>query len=134
MFVRNAFKTGCPVPFARDYTYLRQFVSDHQSALANAAGLLAGRKGVRLVDLIVEELQSHVQPSSRTKRSLNELLSILSLENVHDEMSDESGFFAMLDPADPIVSEICLLTDGLRDVLQAVMAAETGPNQDLILS
>jgi len=134
MFVRDAFTTRNPVPLDHSFTDLRQFIGDYQPALANAASLLAGRKGLRLVDLIVDGLQHRLAPSPRTMHALNELLSILSLGSVHDEMSDESGFFAMLDPADPIVSEICLLTDGLRDVLQAVPAGGTELDQDLIVS
>ncbi len=132
MFVRDEFKNGIPVPLSDSHIGLRRFVEENVDALASAAGLLAGRKGRRIVDLVVEGLQNCSQPSARTMRALNELLSILSLENVHDEMSDECGFFAALDPSDPIVTEICLLTDGLRTVLKASLSQHTSKNHDLI--
>lgn len=134
MFVRDEFKNGIPVTLSDSHIGLRRFVERNIDALANAAGLLAGRKGRRVVDLVVEGLQNSLHPSARTMRALDELLSILSLENVHDEMSDTCGFFAALDPSDLIVAEICLLTDGLRDVLQAARAGGSQLDQDLIVS
>lgn len=49
---------------------------------------------------------------------LAELLSLLMLENVHDPERPEAGFFALIDPADPAIEEICLLTDGFRNALE----------------
>lgn len=55
--------------------------------------------------------------TSRIERLLIELLDILSLQNVHNEGTEEAASFAAIDPAELIVMELCLLTDGLRHAL-----------------
>ncbi|ABG33490.1 hypothetical protein [Roseobacter denitrificans] len=47
-----------------------------------------------------------------------QLLEILSLEHVHDTSRPDASYFAAIDPADPTVEEICLVTDRLRCALQ----------------
>ena len=96
---------------------LRRFLQEQMEPLSNSALALAGRKGGRIVDDIRKEILQPGPLSRRTQQKLAELLAILSLENVHDETFDEAACFAMIDPADPIVEEICLLTDGLRAAL-----------------
>lgn len=61
------------------------------------------------------------------KKDVNDLLAILTLEHVHDCDRDESGYFAEIDPADPIVEDICLLADGLRDVMRRMNIVGTDP-------
>ncbi len=99
-------------------TSLREFVCAHQEALFNAASLLAGRRGGRLVIDIADELARNNPISTRCRRRMHDLLDILALENVHEPDRDESGFFAQLDPASPIVEELCLLTDQYREAIQ----------------
>jgi hypothetical protein len=48
------------------------------------------------------------------------LLEILSLERVQDSESEECARFAAINPCDPVVEEICALTDGLREALERV--------------
>ncbi len=106
-------------------TSLREFVCAHQEALFNAASLLAGRRGGRLVIEVADELaRNNPAISTRCRRRMNDLLDILALENVHDPDRDESGFFAQLDPASPIVEELCLLTDQYREAVQQADTAQ----------
>lgn len=100
-------------PFATVVAYLEE----HREALQHAAELLAGRRGAALVARIAEDLSDAPSLSRRCRRDLKDILDILALENVDDPDREEAGCFAALDPASPIVEEICLLTDGLRDVL-----------------
>jgi hypothetical protein len=59
-----------------------------------------------------------------TCKALRDLLGILTLEHVHDDTRIEAMLFAEIDPADPVVEDICLLTDGLRDVLEPMLAEQ----------
>ena len=134
MFVRDGFKNSTPVLPSEHFIGLRRFIDDNVDALTNAASLLAGAKGRRIITIIVEGLQNSAQPSGRTMRALRDLLSILSLENVHDEMNDECGFFAAIDPCDPAVADICLLTDGLRTAMQEALAQKSAGKHHLVMT
>lgn len=95
----------------------RLFVEEHQDALAQAAERLAGRRGALLVADLVDRLGSETHLSRATHAGLHQLLDVLSLERVHDPDREESVLFADVEPTDPVVEEICLLTDQLRDAL-----------------
>ena len=99
------------------FTDVRAFVQEHCEALQHAAELLAGRRGSALANRIAEDLSDASTLSRRCRRDLKDLLGILALENVDDPDREESARFAAIDPASPVVEEICLLTEGLRDVL-----------------
>ncbi|MDT0683409.1 hypothetical protein RM543_11990 [Roseicyclus sp. F158] len=96
---------------------LRDFVVSHREGLLHAAGLLGGKRGTGLVLEILEELSSARPVSRRTRTRVIALIELLSLERVHELGSEECFYFAAIDPCDPVVEEICLLTDGLRDAL-----------------
>ena len=55
----------------------------------------------------------------RLRRDLDSLLDLLMLQNVHDETRIEVALFAAIDPASPIVEDLCLLADGLRGAIEA---------------
>lgn len=104
---------------------LRVFVVAHLDGLRNAAGLLAGSRGVRLVETIYDRLRNDTSRIARkTWHAIRDLLGILTLEHVHDETRPEASFFANIDPMDPVVEEVCLLTDGLRAALEQALANE----------
>ncbi|WP_334061618.1 hypothetical protein [Limimaricola cinnabarinus] len=93
------------------------FVSRNYEGLWHAARLLGGYESARLVDRCAELLAQDQCVSQRTRVMLDQILATLSLEHVHDENLPYMGFFAVIDPCDPAVEEICLLTDGLRQAL-----------------
>ena len=97
---------------------IEKLFDEKGDAMAAAAALLAGSKGAKLISQIRDDLDRGTSGSHTTRRALHELLEILALENVHIEGSPEAGCFAAIDPADPAVEEICLLTDELRDALE----------------
>ena len=99
---------------------IHRFISAHRDALRNAARLLGGYNAIHLVDGIVDALDREHQPSRRTTDLLHDLEDLLALENVGDPDRVESGYFAMIDPSDPAVEEICLLTDQFREALHAL--------------
>ena len=98
---------------------LRAFFSGHDEALGHAAVLLAGRRGVRLVNDIRDALDQPGRITRRVQRLLLELRRILFLDHAHDDNWDDTGSIAMMGPDDPIVPEICLLADGLDEALHA---------------
>ncbi|MEE4210707.1 MAG: hypothetical protein V2I43_15755 [Parvularcula sp.] len=102
---------------------LRAFVHENLDALLNAAALLGGRPGLRLAQAVSDGLRDVGAPSRRTMEALDDLLDLLMLEHVHDTDRIEAGRFVLIDPASPIVEEICLLADGLDDALDAYRAA-----------
>jgi hypothetical protein len=105
-----------------DPSVLRQFFEEYQDGLAAAAELLAGSRGRRVVNTIMEGLEVDGALAPVTWKALRDLLGILTLENVHDEDREEAALFAAIDPADPTVEEICLLSDGLRQSLEAMIS------------
>ncbi|MCB1357219.1 MAG: hypothetical protein KDK53_12215 [Maritimibacter sp.] len=104
---------------------LRDFVGDHREALFNAAGLLAGARGCRLVAAIADDLAHGGEITRSCKRRLDALQDVLELKHVHDLDHDEGAFFAAFDPGSAVVEDICALTDGYRDVLKAAHADDT---------
>ena len=106
---------------SRDATLsaLHVFVQDHQDALINAASLLSGNKGRKVIANLAAALEHAARRGPAAEKAAWELLGILSLERVHEVDSVEAERFACIDPADPRVEEICLLTDQLREALEA---------------
>ncbi|MGX9855371.1 hypothetical protein ACR03S_08040 [Limimaricola variabilis] len=110
---------------------LVRFINARRTALRDAARLLAGARGSRLVDDIADSLSFGVVPSRAMWSKLRDLLGILTLEHVHDDTREEAACFAMIDPCDPVVERISLLSDQLRSVLKDVTATPKVPAQAL---
>ena len=106
------------VNYATPQSSLHQLLGSAPEAFAHAARLLAGKKGKQLVDDIVEALARNTRPDRRTLRNLVQLHRILSLDAIDDHSSEAEMLFMALDPADPIVEEICLLSDTLLHALR----------------
>ena len=56
-------------------------------------------------------------PSQQTLRRLNRLENLLFLQNVDNPDIIEAWLFASIAPDEPIVEDICVLADGLREAL-----------------
>lgn len=93
------------------------FVEKHQTALWLAARLLGGYEASRLVDRCAELLETERALNRRLQVMLEQLVALLTLEHVHNPERPQMGFFAVIDPADPAIAEICLLADGLQHAL-----------------
>ena len=126
MFVPKVIKAQPTTALAGnpDLTDLRRFVNSYRRALTNAAALLAGARGARSVKTLATGLNESAEPSRRTWAALRDLLGIFTLEHVHDPDREECALFAALDPTDHRVEEICLLTDGLRNVLEQTLSEQ----------
>jgi hypothetical protein len=103
-----------------DCSAIHTFFVDHRDALRHAASLLGGHDAEKLVDEITEVLNRAQEPSRRAVELLYKLEDLLALEHVSDPDRVETGFFASIDLLDPVVEEICLLTDDLRSAMSAL--------------
>lgn len=92
---------------------------DKHSELWHAARLLGGYDASRIVDKCAARLETLSYVDDQVMIMLDQILSTLSLEEVDDPEKPFMGFFAVIDPCDPVVEEICLMTDMLRDAISA---------------
>lgn len=98
------------------------FLSTHRTGLENAAALLGGPIAARRVCGLIDALSVPKPAMTRwISRELVALHRLLSLEDVANFDRPEAHFFSLIDPADPAVAEICLLTDGLTDCLRSLI-------------
>lgn len=97
---------------------VRHFIEQHREGLYDAAALLAGGSGIKLVDRIVDGLTAPDGPTRRTIAALHDLRDVLSLEHVDDFDRPEAAYFAAIDPSEPIVEDICLLCDKFSEALE----------------
>lgn len=97
---------------------LREFLAHHDEALGHAAVLLADRRGARLLNAIRDGLEQPESITHRLRRLLLQLRAILFLDEADKDEWGSEGCFDLLEPEDPIVPELCLLADGLDDVLR----------------
>lgn len=100
-------------------TPLRAFVQEYGEALKNAAYQLGGHPYFLQVEQLTADLQNEPILTPRVRANAVALHSLLNLEHVHDLDRPEAAYFAQLDPASPIVEEICLLTDGYAHALRS---------------
>lgn len=116
MYYGNFFDGSTPV-YPINEAKLRKFLTTNSDGLGHAAVLLAERRGARLINAIREGLDQPGQLTRRMRHLLLDLRDLLFLESFSDDDWEGAGCFALLDPEDPAVSDICLLADGLQDVL-----------------
>lgn len=107
------------------YKRLSTYFGANYEALQNAALLLGGAPALRLVQSLFEEFSLNVALTRMAKRNLVELHKVLSLHYVDDPERLEHGLFAEIEPMDPVVEDICLLTDDLLDHLRAIDEASS---------
>lgn len=98
---------------------VHKFIDEHSPALHSAVQLLAGDDAGRKLDELTDALSREAHFSRQTISRLEWLEDILSLRNVSDHDTIESACFSAIDPAAPVVEDICLLTDGFQDALDA---------------
>ena len=96
----------------------RAYFRNHDEAIGHAAVMLGGRRGARLINAVREAMDCRGPFSRRLRRQLLELRNLLFLEYAYNDDWGGGSGFALLEPDDPIVPEICLLADGLEQALQ----------------
>lgn len=96
------------------------YLLDNLDPLRNAADLLGGPEAAKRVSGLAQEVSAPVPLTSRMAQALEWFEGLLTLERVHDFDTVEAERFALIDPCDPVVAEICALTDGFVDALTAL--------------
>lgn len=102
-----------------------KFFEKNQTALWHAARLLGGYESARLVDRCSAALEHDLAITNHIGIMLDQLLALLSLEKIKGADKPHMGFFVVIDPSDPVVEEICLLADGLRQSMAEAKSRST---------
>ncbi len=102
---------------------LQSFLWDNFERLQNASLLLGGRPALSATKSLIADICSKPELTHRDQIGLVRLHKLLTLEYVHDFDRPESAYFAVIDPAEPYIEEICLLADQLADRMTAVAQA-----------
>jgi hypothetical protein len=103
---------------------LASFIVANCAALSSAAALLGGEDAERRAKALIDEFTLAPPLSRRLDRALDALEDLLSLRHVDDLDRLEAERFALLDPDDPVVEELCLLLEGLRTARAAEERAQ----------
>lgn len=93
--------------------------AERYSAFWHVARLLGGYESARLVDRCVELLETEAMITNRVHIMLEQLLALLCLEDAGPKNRIRLGYFGVIDSSDPVLEEICLLADELRDAVSA---------------
>lgn len=104
---------------------LATFLVENLDPLRHAAALLGGPGAPRRVSALVQGVTEPLPLSRRLGRELRWLEELLTLEHVHELDRPEAAQFSAIDPGDPVVAELCLLTDEYMDRLMALREEET---------
>ena len=99
------------------WSALHHLFHEKREGLKSAAILLAGARGGRLVDDLSMRLADDRELSRSALHLAGNLLDVLALEFVHDFEREEAMLFAQIEPGDPRVDEICLLTEELHEAI-----------------
>lgn len=103
---------------------LHRFAQEHYEPIQNAALLLRGRPWQRRVQRLLDHLQFTQAVNGHARCEAAALLELLAREQIYDGLRPEAACFAALDPTDPHVEEICLLTDRLSNALDETAAQQ----------
>ncbi len=110
---------------------LLSFLSRNVEGLQNAALVLGGGLALECAQHLLDHLLSTGELIRRARIDLVSLHELFSLKHVGDPERLETALFAEIDPADPMVENICLLTDELLDHMRAIDEVSKSPVFDL---
>jgi len=106
---------------------IKSYIAQYDIDIQHAVLLLGGRPALMRLQRFRRAMAGKNPKLYHLRRELNWLCDLLSLEHVGDIDSDESGYFADIDPNDDAVWTICILTDiaqglldGFDDISDAV--------------
>lgn len=107
-------------------TNLRSFVFTNSEALQNASLLLGGQPALHRTRGLIDNGSTARALTRGMRTEIQAFYDLLKLVHVSDPHRSEAGFFALIDPAWPVVEEICLLSDKMSEVIEA-FTPETSP-------
>lgn len=96
----------------------RFFLKEHGAALQTCAGALGGDRWQRRALALCEAVRDGTSSTKSCLKELNALLALLSLERVGQLEPDECSYFGFVEPDDPRVHELCLMSDRLEDFVE----------------
>ncbi|MBY6200525.1 hypothetical protein KUV65_04065 [Maritalea mobilis] len=102
----------------------RRFLNEYGSALQTCAAALGGDRWQRRALALCEAVKGGSLSSKSCLKELNALLALLSLERVGQLEPDECGYFGLVEPDDPRVHDLCLMSDRLEDFVQSLEASD----------
>ena len=103
---------------------VRRFLAEQSQAICNAALLLGGTAAERRCLQLICDVRQTPTLTRHLQSELVALHRLLSLEHVSDPEAPEAAFFAAIDPADPVVFDICRLTDAVHDLLVEISSGD----------
>lgn len=109
-----------------DLKLVRAFLHEHGTALAAVAFLLGGGAAGAKVFLLIDAMRDACGLTRNQRRQLADLYRLLTLEHAGDPGRIAAARFAGIDPAAPIVDQICLLAEKLEALLLRISAPENG--------
>ncbi|WP_425072917.1 hypothetical protein [Sagittula sp. S175] len=109
----------------------RIFFHEDGAALLNVAALLGGPTAHRRCLGLLSLLSESRSLTRALRHELFWLYRLISLDFAGNPEAGETGCFAMIDPLDPRIEEVCLLADHLYNLLVAI--ADLDPDCDVIL-
>jgi len=119
-----------------DLAAVRTFIAAHADALLHASRLLGGPPARRRYEALIDEIRDDARLTRRMRQGLVDLHALLTLQHVADPGRIETACCAEIDPADPVVEDICCLADALWDLLAEIArgAAQDDPPADSALA
>lgn len=109
-----------PTPENTALDAVRQFILDHGHELAEAGRLLVGAGAEARVIACIVRLETAISIDSRMRRDLAAIHRLLALQDVGHPDNIETALFSQIDPASRDVETICLLTDRLETLIEAI--------------
>ncbi|MFC3616111.1 hypothetical protein ACFORG_20390 [Lutimaribacter marinistellae] len=99
---------------------LHVFVQDHFEAVQNASFLLGGPAWLKRTQRLIDAVSRTPHVTRKMRAEAQVLYELLTLEHVHDFDREEGWYFDQLDLEAPYIAEICVLTEALAEVIEAV--------------
>ena len=112
---------------ADNLMHLREFFDQHGEACINATLILGGQRSCTRTAGLVANIRETARISRHMKTELVHLHRLLTLDHVGHPDAGETAFFAEIDPGDPLVEEICLLSDRLLGLLKVIDRSDIDP-------
>lgn len=113
---------------------LQEFARFHNEALQNAALLLAGPFALKRVQTLLDDILSSRTITRRLQICIVDVHKLLSLYHVHDPDRIEAMYFAEIDMCDPVIEDICLMTEALTDILYRLDLDPGQPLADYLMA
>ena len=109
-----------PIPENAELEAVQQFFSDQGRELTEAVRLLGGAGVKARAIACAVRLKTASNIDSRTRRDLAAIQRLLALQAVGHPDNIETALFSQMDPASRDVETICLLTDRLETLIEAI--------------